>query len=108
MNRIGWIARLSSLLVVALLMVLVTGENGAGPEGREWFYLALFPFGFSIAYLAAWRWPVAGGLAALACMLVSQWVIQRTFDFQTYLIWAVMCIPAILFLFSRKRKTTQY
>lgn len=97
-----WIARISSLAVVAVLMLMLTGESGAGPDGwREWAYLALFPVGFSLAYLAAWKWPRAGALAALACMALSQLVIWRTFDLEAYLAWAALCVPAVLFLLSK-------
>ncbi len=98
-----WTARVTSLGVIGALALVLTGENGGGPAGwQEWLYLALFPVGFSIAYLAAWKWPRQGALAALACMVLSQVVIWRTFDLQAYLVWAVLCIPALLFLFSAR------
>ena len=100
-----WAARLTSLGLVAVLTLALIAESAAGPSGwREWAYLGFFPVGFSIAYLAAWRWPRAGALFALACMFASQLVIARTFDLQAYIVWAILCVPALLFLASTRKR----
>lgn len=93
-----WFARLSGLAVVILLVVMMTGENGSGPSGNEWLYLAFFPVGFSIGYLAGWRWPLAGGIISLVSMVLSLLVMGESYDFSAYLTWAVLSLPGILFL----------
>ena len=96
-----WIARLSALGVVLLLGTMTLGEWGSGPAGvREWAYLALFPLGFSVAYLLGWRWPLAGGWAALASMALSLLVIGRVFDPQAYAVWAMLCAPGVLYILA--------
>ena len=75
------IARLAGTAALVPLMLIAFGERGTGPAGpREWIYLALFPFGFSIGYLLAWRWPLLGGWMSLICMALSLIVIGRVFD----------------------------
>jgi hypothetical protein len=82
-------------------MLIVFGEPGDGPSGpREWIYLALFPFGFSAGYLLGWRWPILGGGLSLACMFASLLLIDRTFDWRPYLIWAALSIPGVLYLIA--------
>ena len=95
-----WIARITSIPVILLLVLMVTGEEAAKPAGAEWIYLALFPFGFSLGYLAGWRWPLWGGIISLACMAISQIVTGRVFDSTAYLIWAVFCVPGVLFILA--------
>ena len=96
-----WVARLTGVAAIVPLMLIVFGEPGSGPSGaREWIYLVLFPFGFSAGYLLGWRWPLLGGFLSLACMAASLLVIQRVFDWKAYLIWAVLCVPAILYIVS--------
>jgi hypothetical protein len=94
-----WIARLTGTAAIIPLMMIVFGEYGAGPAGaRGWTYLALFPFGFSAGYLLAWRRPMMGGYLSLTCMLASLILIHRIFDWRPYLIWAILCLPGVLFL----------
>ena len=94
-----WTARLAAVAVVLLLVLMASEGHGGGPAGwREWGYLALFPVGFSLCYLAALRWSRAGAMGAIACMIGSQLVIGRTFDATAYVIWALLCLPAVLLL----------
>ncbi|MEZ4379629.1 MAG: hypothetical protein R3B35_15235 [Gemmatimonadales bacterium] len=94
-----WAARLGGLAAIVPLMLIVVGESGTGPDGvREWLYLALFPFGFSAGYLLGWLRPLLGGVLSLACMAASLALIGRGVDTQAYLVWGVLCIPAVLFV----------
>jgi hypothetical protein len=82
-------------------MLIVFGEPGTGPAGlREWVYLALFPFGFSVGYLLGWRWPLLAGCVSLACMAASQVVIGRVFPVGPYLIWGVLSVPGVLYVLA--------
>ena len=98
-----WIAGISGVAIVLLLIVMVTGELGE-PTGPEWVYLFFFPFGFSVGYVIALRWPLVGGCVSLACMAISQVVTGRVFDLGAYTIWGLMCVPAVLFLIVGLRK----
>jgi hypothetical protein len=96
-----WIARLAGILAIVPLMLIAFGEYGRGPSGvREWIYLALFPFGFSIGYLLGWRWPLLGGCLSLACLVTSLILIGRVFDLSAYLIWGVLSVPGILYVIA--------
>lgn len=102
-----WVARLSGLAVVALLMAMAFGEWGSGPGGlREWVYLIFFPFGFSVGYLLGWRWPRFGGAISLGCMVASLAVVGGTFDLRAYAIWGLLSVPAVLFLVAKARRVT--
>ncbi|MCA9751882.1 MAG: hypothetical protein KC591_06800 [Gemmatimonadetes bacterium] len=94
-----WIARLAGTAVVVPLAMMLFGESGTGPANlREWIYLALFPVGFSIAYLLGWRWPRFAGGASLVCMAASLLVVGRTFAPEVYTWWGLLCVPGALFL----------
>ena len=96
-----WAARLLGTAAIIPLMLIAFGESGAGPSGaRDWLYLALFPFGFSVAYLLGWRWPLLAGWASLGCLAASVVVAGRVFPAQAYLIWAALAVPGALYLLS--------
>jgi hypothetical protein len=94
-----WLARLTSIAAIIPILLIAFGEPGTGPYSlRVWLYLALFPFGFSAAYLLAWRYPLAGGTISLACMTASLLVTGRVFPWPAYLYWAILSVPAVLFI----------
>lgn len=97
-SLLHWVARISAIAVIALMVVMLSSESGSGPTGREWTYLAFFPFGFSLGYLLGWRWPLLGGVVSLLCMLISQLVIERTFDVEAYIAWGFLSVPGVLYL----------
>ena len=101
-----WIAGISGVAVVLLLIVMVTGELGE-PTGAEWVYLFFFPFGFSVGYVTALRWPLAGGCVSLACMAISQAVTGRVFDPGAYAVWGMMSVPGVLFLIVGMKRRAQ-
>ena len=71
-RTLHWIARILALATILLLGMILVGESGTGPAGvREWLYLALFPVGFSAAYLLGWKWPLLGGALSIACMVAG-------------------------------------
>ena len=106
-----WIARLTGNAAIVPLMLIFFGEPGTGPAGtRERIYLALFPFGFATGYLLGWRWPLFGGCMSLVCMVASLVVIARIYSLGAYVIWAILCVPGILYVVAgwmmRKRSPT--
>lgn len=94
-----WIARLAGTAAVVPLLLNVFSEPGPA-AGREWAYLALFPFGFSAGYLLGWRWPLLAGSVSLACMAASLVVIGRVFDPRAYLIWGLLSAPGVLYVIA--------
>lgn len=99
-SALHWLARISSVAVVILLVVMLTGENGSGPAGRDSLYLALFPVGFSLGYLIGWKWPLPGGVISLSCMALSLFIVGKTFDLETYMAWGILSLPGVLFIFA--------
>ena len=96
---LAWIARLSAIAAIVPLMLIVFGESGNGPANmREWVYLVLFPFGFSVGYLLGWRWPLWGGCLSLGCLAASLVVSGRVFPPSAYLTWGILSVPAILYV----------
>jgi len=94
-----WLARITATVVIIPLMMITFGEAGSGPSGwREYAYLALFPFGFSIVYVLGWWKPLISGYLSLFCMVSSLVVIGRVFDTGAYVIWGVLCIPGVLYI----------
>ena len=101
MRTLLWIARLGAVAAIVPLLLILTGERGAGPNGaREWIYLALFPLGFSAGYFIAWRYPLIGGSISLICLATSLIVIGKTFPLAAYLIWGVLGLPGLLFVMA--------
>ena len=80
-------------------MMAVFGEPGPR-DLRDWAYLALMPFGFAAGYLLGWTRPALGGCFALTCMAASLVVAGSAFGWQAYLVWAVLCVPAVLFIIA--------
>jgi hypothetical protein len=64
----------------------------------------LFPFGFAAGYLLGWRWPLLGGCFSLACMAASLVVAGRVFGAGPYLIWAVLCLPGVLYVLAGTKR----
>src|SRR5262245_27872797 len=100
MKTMLWIARLTGTLAILPLMMVLIGEPGHGPSGREWLYLAFFPCGFSVGYLLGWRWPLLGGVLSLGCMAISLMLIGRIFGPEPYLIWAGLSVPGVLYVLA--------
>ena len=99
MRVILWIARLLGTAAIVPLMLIAFGEPGTGPAGpREWVYLALFPYGFSLGYLLGWRWPLLAGCLSLGCLVASLIVIGRVFSPGAYLTWGALGLPGVLYL----------
>ena len=95
-----WIARLSGTAVAVFLLPFAFGESGSGPTAAESVYLALFPFGFSAGYLLGWRWPLLGGCVSLSGMALSLVVLGRLHDWDAYVTWSLLTVPAVLFVIS--------
>lgn len=104
-----WSARITGGIFVATLafVIVVNFVQPAGepmPTGKEWFGVAMFPFGVFVAYALAFRWKLAGGVLALACSF--GWWAYVGFTLRILPIAAMVGVPGVLYvvysLLSRK------
>ncbi len=106
-----WIAGISGMALVLLLLAMATGDDAGEPSGvAERVYLAFFPVGFSIGLLLGWWRPLLGGTISIACMVLSQVTmvaIGRVFPLSAYMIWGVLCVPGALFVIVGLRRRSQ-
>jgi len=100
---IRWIARIWSLLVfaVALLIVVTPDPYATEPVPLEdWFMLGLWGMAV-LGLLIAWRWELVGGSITMATMVIREiaWLILKgDWLLNFLLIWLFVVPPAILFL----------
>lgn len=97
-----WLARLVGVAAIVPLMMAVFGEPGP-TVAREWLYVALMPFAFSIGLLLGWRWPVLGGCVSLLALVASLVVAGRVYDWRAYLVWAALAVPAVVYVVAGLR-----
>lgn len=96
-----WSARITGGLFVAILAFVIVvnliGPAGeASPKGTEWLGLAMFPFGVFVAYALAFRWGLAGGVLAIACLL--GWLAYVSFTPNILPIAAIVAVPGVLYV----------
>jgi hypothetical protein len=99
-----WIARIWSGVVFSLaLLELIVPEHASGPvAGVDVFLLSLWGVAV-LGLLLAWHWEAAGGVLAIASMLVREAAFFLIKGFWTpafLLIWVLVLPPAILFLLA--------
>lgn len=58
---IRWTARIWSIVVVGLLILLIIGEGINPSFTYVWFRLLFIPFGISIEMILVWWWEALGG-----------------------------------------------
>jgi hypothetical protein len=100
---IRWVARIWSLLVFALALMMIFTPDPYATEpvpAEDWFLLSLWGVAI-LGLLVAWRWERAGAILTLAVMFIRElaWVILKGGWIISFLIvWALLAPPAILFL----------
>lgn len=100
---VRWVARIWSLLSLALILVFAVGEYaqgaGPGPAVREWVGLALWPIGFFVVLQLAWFRERLGGLLAMGFLAAFYvWNLQRTGHWPRGPYFLLFSAPAFLFL----------
>ena len=94
-----WVARGTSGLIVLLMAVtLISGAldpEGIPPTADEAVALALFPVGMCIGYIAAWKWPLWGGVVSCVCVAVFL-LLMREPDVVPPVV--IMTLPAVMFV----------
>jgi len=102
-----WIARIWSLLVFALAILIVSTPDPYTTEpvpASDWFLLSLWGVAI-LGLLVAWRWELLGGIITIATMFIRElaWVVLRGPWLVNFLIvWLLVVPPAILFLVAWK------
>jgi hypothetical protein len=102
---IRWIARIWSLLVfvVALLIIVTPDPYATEPVPPEdWFLLGLSGVAV-LGLLVAWRWEPVGGSITVASMFIREiaWVILKGDWLVSFvLVWLLVVPPAILYLLA--------
>jgi hypothetical protein len=98
-----WIARLWSLPVFALTILIISSPDPNITEpvpAEDWFLLSLWGLAL-LGLLVAWRWELVGGIITIATMFIREiaWVILKgPWLVNFLLVWAILVPPAILFL----------
>lgn len=102
---IRWIARVWSLLLLAIvaLIVFMPGPEATEPIlAEDWFLLGLWAIAV-LGLLVAWRWELLGSILAIAAMVVREvaWVLIKGEWFAGFLLlWLGIVPPAVLFLIA--------
>lgn len=93
-----WVARLTSLGTVGIILAFAFGEGGA-PRPLEWLMLAFFPIGLVVGLLLGWWRELLGGAVAvgsLAMFYVVMIVLGKSVPTTPY--FAILGAPGALFL----------
>jgi hypothetical protein len=97
-----------AMLAFVIVVNFVIPNDEPVPQGTEWLGLAMFPLGVFVAYVLAFRFRLAGGALAIACLL--GWWVHVGFDPDILGVAAVVAVPGILYvthaLLSRRRPRT--
>jgi hypothetical protein len=96
-----WVARLSSLVSMALLLFLFgEGINPSQLTASEVLGLLFFPFGVVVGLLLGWRWETLGGAVTLLSLLAFYKVMYAANGRFPEGIWfALFALPGLLFLY---------
>jgi hypothetical protein len=98
---VRWLARLSSVLSIGLLILFLKDFNPAVVRPREWIGLAFFPVGVILGLGIAWWKEALGGAIALlsvaAFYLIYGWLLRGNVGTVAFLVFAS---PAFLFLIA--------
>ena len=105
---IRWTARIWSIVVFGILLLLIIGEWINPSFTYEWFGLLFIPLGISIGMILAWWWEGLGGGIILGSLLGFYIVhFASTNTFPDGFVWLLFSVPGLLFLLCwyKSRKT---
>ncbi len=97
-----WLARLGSLVSVALLLLFLVGEelHPSQLALAEVVGLLFFPIGVMVGMLLGWRWETLGGAVTVLSLLAFYKVMYAASGRFPEGIWfALFALPGLLFLY---------
>jgi len=105
-KTIRWIARIWSALVVAFaLWIFIPDSSSSGPIAAvDKFLLSLLGLTL-LGLLIAWRWEFAGGIFAIATMIIRKiaWIILKgNWEIGFLFLWIFLLPPALMFIIAWK------
>jgi hypothetical protein len=98
-----WIARIWSLLVFAVALLIIFSPDPYATEpvpAADWFLLSLWGVAI-LGLLVAWRWELVGGMITIATLFIRElaWVMLKGDWMIDFLIaWLLIAPPAVLFM----------
>jgi hypothetical protein len=111
---IRWLARLTSLVSVTLILLFLTSDGWSRVTGQELIGLMFFPFGVVLGMLLSWKFEVRGSVVSLASLLAFYLVYGLVLTGRPEGWWfLVFTAPAALFLMAgllsnRRRRVHQF
>lgn len=100
LTAVRWTARISSILVIAIFLLMFAGE-GFDPtkvNPNKWIMLLFGPFGFMLGMILGWWKEGLGGAITIASFFGAMLVGDYSGSGATYM--AVCAAPGFLFLFA--------
>jgi len=98
---IRWTARIWSIIVFGLIILLIIGEGINPSFTYEWLGLFFIPFGISIGMILAWWWEGLGGIIIVGSLIAFYAIyIATTNTFPKGFAWLLFSVPGFLFLLS--------
>jgi hypothetical protein len=101
---VRWIARVCSLLSLAVLLLFIVGEfssKGPGPTPDEWVGLAFFPIGVVLGLIVGWRFEITGGAIAMGALVAFYWWnVSRWGSYPRGPFFFLFSAPGLLFLLA--------
>jgi hypothetical protein len=107
---IRWTARVWSIVVIGLVILLIIGEGINPSDSNEWVGLLFSPLGICIGMILAWWWEGLGGSITVGSLLAFYMIhFASTNTFPKGFAWFLFSVPGFLFLLCwyrlRKVKT---
>ncbi len=97
---VRWIARISSILIIAVFLLMFFGEgfDPAKVKPIEWILLLFGPFGFMFGMILGWWKEGLGGAITILCFFGAMLVGDYSGSGAAYM--AVCAAPGFLFLIA--------
>jgi hypothetical protein len=99
---IRWIARVTSLGILFLLVLFMFGSDGItrNMTAAEWTGLAFFPIGVAIGFLIGWKNELLGGVISVGSLASFYFIygLAVTGQLPRGIWFAVFTVPGFLFL----------